>query len=276
MREEVPQQAVPAVAEVRLGPMPPIVRVPSRKQPIKHPSSDGKRMADNIEQERTMNYNGGTLRAHFRACKDILVAVHLLVYYLEGDEETRLVRDVMMVRGVSSGLRGSYRVWEEGKAAEFVVEVLSNSTEANDQGDKRKAWAQMGVLEYFRYDPRSQIMARQLGGRWRIGERLVGASYRELARVTDDSIHSEVLGLDRRVRRRETEPSWRELRLRDPATGEDLPTPEEECEQLIAAKRPIAELEARLGLRDGHKIAEEPHGFVVDAECAALIEVRNH
>lgn len=60
--------------------MSPIVRPPVRKRQGRYPGSDGKRMADNIEREQTMCCAGGTLRAHYRARKDILVAVDLLVY----------------------------------------------------------------------------------------------------------------------------------------------------------------------------------------------------
>ena len=176
-------------------------------------------MADNIAQDRTTNYAGGTLRAHFRTHKDTLVAVDLLVFYGEGDEEITAAPDVMVVRGVPTGLRSSYRVREDGKPPDFVLEVLSKSMHLKDEGEQRRAYARMGVREYFRYDPRGRTMARRLGGRRLIGERLVGGPYREIPQAEDGSVRSEALGLDLRVRRGETEPHWRELRFRDSATG---------------------------------------------------------
>ena len=69
------------------------------------------------------------------------------------------------------------------------------------------------------------------------GERLEGGAYREIPEAADGSVRSEVLGLDLRVKRREREPEWRELRFRHPETGEDLPSHEEEHANRIEATR---------------------------------------
>ena len=208
-----------------------VVEVPKLvgKRRVRYPSSDGKPMADSIEQERTMQYAGGTLRAHFRHREDILVAVDLLVYFREGDPKARVAPDVMVVRGVHSGIRGSYRIWEEGRSPDFVLEVLSKGTHWRDFDPKREKYADMGVSEYFRYDPLGR--AASIGSQVRlVGETLVDGEYRSIARAPDASVRSEVLELDLRVRRNGSHPLWRELRFRDPVTGEDLPTQEEERE----------------------------------------------
>ena len=95
------------------------------------------------------------------------------------------------------------------------------------------------------------------------GKRLRGGIYRAIPRLRDGSIRSEVLGLDLRVKRREREPGWRELRFRIPETGKDLPTLLEVHLARIESNRPaqaaaaarrklerrIAELEAKLAQR---------------------------
>lgn len=63
---------------------------------------------------------------------------------MEGDPETRVVPEVMVVRGVHTGLRGSYRLWEEGKPPDFVLEVGSTSThlkEGGTSGGRTRGWS---------------------------------------------------------------------------------------------------------------------------------------
>ena len=72
------------------------------------------------------------LRHHFRGREDVLVAMELVIYYKRGDNTARLQPDVQVVFGVGRGDRGTYKVWEEGKAPDFVLEVASPSTAEND------------------------------------------------------------------------------------------------------------------------------------------------
>ena len=218
------------------------------------------------------------LQAHFGEGGDIFVAVDLLVYYVEWKPKKCVAPDVMVVRDVPSWRRASYRVWVEGKAPDFVPEVLSDSTHEADEDDKRKAYAGMGVREHFLYDPLGRIMAARPGGRRLQGMRLEGGAYREIPCRADGSVRSKVLGLDLRVRGRGRDAEWRELRFRDPETGEDLPiyaewharwteanrqarAAEQEAKshaearrkaerQAEEARRHIAELKTRQGLQD--------------------------
>lgn len=175
------------------------------------------------------------------------MAVDLLVYYVEWNPKKCVAPDVMVVLGVQSRRRGSYRVWEEGKAPDFVLEVLSGSTHSADADDKRKKYAEMGVKEYFLDDPLGRTMARAPSAQRLTGEHLEGGTYREIPWGTEGTIPSEALGLDLRVKRQERQPRWRELRFRDPLSGEDLPTHEEEHSRRIEATRqaPVAKQESR-------------------------------
>ncbi len=151
----------------------------------------------------------------------------------------------MAARGVRSPPRNSYRVRELGSAPEFVLDVLAEDRHLAEARGKRRIYEEMGVREYFAYDPLGRTMARQPGGRRMRGERLAGGVYRELPREADGSIRGEVLGLDLRVKRRETEPEWRQLRFTEPSTGDDLPTSLE-----VHALRIKAEQRSEAALRD--------------------------
>ena len=123
-----------------------------------------------------------------------------------------------------------YKLWEEPKAPDFVLEVASENTWREDEGPKRTLYAQLGVREYWLFDPREEYFDPPLR---RLT--LVDGRYRSLpARVEGGRrvFRSEALGLDLRL-------EDGRLYFRDPATGEDLRT-------LRSAEARIAELEARL------------------------------
>ena len=175
----------------------------------------------------------------------------LLIYYEEGDPRKSVAPDVFVVFGAAKRNRMIYKLWQEPKAPDFVLEVASKNTWREDLGRKRALYAQLGVREYWLFDPKEEYFDPELQG---LGLR--GRAYRPLlARVENGArvIRSEVLGLDLRVENQT-------LRFRDFATGEQLRShaeattavanattglAEEKVARRIAEAR-IAELEARL------------------------------
>ena len=62
--------------------------------------------------------------------------------------------DVFVVLGVPKGERLSWVVWDEGKAPDVVIELLSESTASKDKTDKKQIYQdRVRVPEYFWYDP---------------------------------------------------------------------------------------------------------------------------
>ena len=86
------------------------------------------------------------LQNHFRDHEDVLVAMELVVYYERGDNTAWLRPDVQLVFGVERGKnRSMYKVWEEGKVPDFVLEVASPSTAEHDARYKAGKYARIGV-----------------------------------------------------------------------------------------------------------------------------------
>ena len=146
--------------------------------------------------------------------------------------------DVFVVFGVPDRMRMSYKVWEEGKGPDFVLEVASPGTWREDVGPKREVYARLGVGEYWLYDPLGGLLRPELQG-----YRLAGGEYeaREAVRSVDGSLalYSETLGLELRA-------SDGEMRFRDPSAGGVLLSYEEECAARQAADaRPDREAAAR-------------------------------
>ena len=117
----------------------------------------------------------------------------------------------------------------------FVLEVLSGGTADKDLGDKRDAYAAMGVAEYFMFDPFRKRIAAGISA-----ERLCNGAYKAMCPVEGgNGYRSDALGL-------EFHAEGHRLRIRDPATGEYLKDFDEQAEAELAAQaRAEVEAEAR-------------------------------
>ena len=209
---------------------------------VHYPSSDGKPMAENTAQWKALLTLGAVLDCRYGNDPDVLVAGDVLIYPQRGKRRRCAAPDVLVAFGVPKRPhRPSYKVWVEGKAPDFVMEVASPSTWEADRGPKKALYAEMGVREYWLFDPMGDFFDPPLEG-----YRLVRGNYVPLTplRRRELVLPSKVLGLELR-------PDAGHVRFRDPAAGEDLHTlPEEKAarEREVAARRKaearVAELEA--------------------------------
>ena len=119
-----------------------------------------------------------------------------------------------MALGVEKRKRRSYKVWCEGKGPDFVLEVASPSTEWWDRQAKPRTYLQLGVREYWRFDPQADLMPERLQG-------MRSAAGRYLPQAWSPGwdgrpvLRSEVLGLEAWV-------DGLDLQLRDAASGREL------------------------------------------------------
>ena len=186
-----------------------------------YPSSDGVAMSETDFQARAIIDARHFLKTHFRERPDVYVSGNIFVYCEQraprgGQPAPAVSPDILVAFGVPRRDRRSYRVWEEGKAPDFVLEVLSRSTAARDLDGKARLYARLGVREYFLFDPAGDEMPTLLQG-----YRLRWGRYEPLAARGPLEVRSEVLGLDLGV------DGERHLRMRDARTGENLPSAEE-------------------------------------------------
>ena len=185
----------------------------ARADDVFYPSSDGKPMAENMWQAKAIMNAAGDLGA---ALPTALVAADILMYPEEGNNRNPIAPDVLVGLGLGTRNRSSYFVWKEGKPPDWVLEVASPSTQADDLGVKRCRYAAMGVPEYWLFDPKGGVYPP---GTPRLqGLKLEDGEYMPLAsRLANggQTIRSEVLGLDVRV-------EGELLRFRD-AAGRDIP-----------------------------------------------------
>ena len=177
------------------------------------------------------------------------VSGNLFIYYREGDPRAVVAPDVFVVLGADSADRSTYRLWEEPKGPDFVLEITSRSTQREDQVSKRELYRSLGVGEYWQFDPTDDYLDPPLQGL-----ELVAGEYRPLpARELADgtrALASAVLGLELRL-------SERGFRFHDPRTGRDLPNYAEAAEARRRKESRIArETEALRRVTAARKAAE--------------------
>ncbi|WP_375492060.1 Uma2 family endonuclease [uncultured Nostoc sp.] len=88
--------------------------------------------------------------------EDGFIGGNMFVYYSLAQVRNKDFKgpDFFTVLGVPKGERRSWVVWEEGKAPDVVIELLSDSTAQADKNLKKLIYQnQMRVPEYFWYDP---------------------------------------------------------------------------------------------------------------------------
>ena len=157
------------------------------------------------------------LERRYRDRGDVLVAHELLVYFDGAKPSRRSARrlspDLLVAFGVPRRDRGSFTVWEEGRAPDFVLEILSEGTwrkdVGEDVGEKVALYEAMGVREYFLFDPHGRAEPRLQAWAYRDAgpkpaevpvnpsrrrRELPGRAMR-IAGKRMRGIHSEVLGL---------------------------------------------------------------------------------
>ena len=229
-------------------------------------------MSDNDWQFTALTNTVSALRVRYQDRPDVYVAGDMLVYYRMNDNRTRVAPDVYVVFGaLGNHRRRSWIISREGKPPDLALEVASPRTWARDAGKKREIYAEMGVTEYWRFDPTGDCFTPPL-----VGERLENGVYREIPLSTEDGIlrgYSELLELDLCVL------PGLELRLYDPATGEWLHTHQESeaARQVESAARQVAEdarhteAAARQAAEDARQAAED----ALKAEEAARQSAEN-
>jgi Uma2 family endonuclease len=135
----------------------------SKDEDIFYPDTDDKPMAESDFQRNPLIYCVQSLKEQFRTCPDIYVSGNLLIYYEEGNPLKSVAPDVFAVFGVPGHDRSSYKIWEEGKAPDMVIEIISESTWKKDLNNV-SLYRRLGVKEYFLFDPLDKYLDPVLRG----------------------------------------------------------------------------------------------------------------
>ncbi len=200
-----------------------------------YPESDGKPMAETDMHAVAIIDLRHRFDNFFANNPDTYVSGTLMMYDVEGPGRTAVSPDILISFGIGKKLRRTYKVWEEGKQPDFVMEFSSKGTFQNDLGHKKAHYASMGIPEYFLCDIDRRYLPTPL-----MGFRLKDGTYERIPENVDGSIPSVTLGVSFHL-------LDEGLAVYDEATEDWLQTPAEAAEQRAAheaAARAEAEAEA--------------------------------
>ena len=209
---------------------------------------------DGVLQESPLRRIINLLWERYEDRPDVFMSGMVFISYDVTDGNARVAPDFFIAFDVPNATirqnLPNFLVWKIGKVPDFVMEVASPSTAAHDLGSKRELYAELGAVEYWRFDP----TGGELYGQPLAGERLVDGEYQpyELQVADDGSFkaYSEVL---------DVEFYWdgHEFDVLDPKTGRTIDKFEAEREaRLEAEAQADMEREARLAEREARLAAE--------------------
>ncbi len=129
---------------------------------IVYPSSDGEPLAETSIHLDVIIAIVVSLRQYLgdRA----IVLSNQFLYYAQGYPRLRVAPDGMVIFGVPPGARDNYKIWQEGAIPSVVFEITSAGTRNHDEGFKKVLYAQLGITEYWQFDPRGEWIPEQLRG----------------------------------------------------------------------------------------------------------------
>jgi Uma2 family endonuclease len=131
--------------------------------PIYYPSGDGQPVAETFDHLYVILITIEVLRLylqHEQAC----ILGNQFLYYEEGSPNKRCAPDVMVIFGVRPGSRDNYKIWEEGEIPRVAFEMTSPGTKKEDDGFKKNLYAEIGISEYWQFDPKGQWIKEKLRG----------------------------------------------------------------------------------------------------------------
>ena len=236
------------------------------------PSSDGRPMSESTRHGRILVHAAYVVCDRYAGQDDVLAAADLLLYYPDPDSPPvadgarppmkSVAPDLFVSFGVPGGDRKSYVLWQEGKPPDFVLEVISESSQRRDRVEKKRIYEHLGVTEYFVFD----------ADRGLEGFRLAGGRYRPIpwtaARPDLDGVYSKTLGLFL-VPGGPENGLENELEWYDPETGEFLLSYGQSKRERRAAKVEAEAKVAEANARAETKVAE------ANARAEAEIEKAN-
>ncbi len=183
-----------------------------------------------------------------------VVFANQFFYYIEGNPRARVAPDVMVVYGIEPGRYRNYKLWEQGQVPGMIIEVTSEETRETDWGFKKRLYEQIGISEYWLFDP----LGEWIGGQLR-GYRLDGEG---VYRPIENQV-SEVLNL-------KLEPGEGRLDLYRLDNGEKLLPPDELAQELEQTEQELAQTEREL--TQIHQQLEQTEQELTQTERELLIE----
>ena len=158
---------------------------------IDYPESDGQPMGETPLHQSWMIRLLNLFQQRYVAQPQVYVACNMMMYYTPGSMHEFLVPDLVVLLDSNRRSRRVLKLWEETQPPNLVLEVTSRSTRDNDTQPKKQLYAQLGIAEYFLFDPSGNELTPALQG-YRLTEPGV---YAPIAQDSGGRLRSEQTGI---------------------------------------------------------------------------------
>ncbi|MBF2085458.1 Uma2 family endonuclease [Thermoleptolyngbya sp. C42_A2020_037] len=135
----------------------------SQSTDIVYPTGDGSPVAETFDHLYALLITLEVLKQYLRG-QQATVLGNQFLYYAQGYPRARTAPDVMVIFGVEPGGRDSFKIWEEGTVPSVIFEITSPSTRIKDETFKKDLYLQLGVQEYWQFDPKGEWIPEKLRG----------------------------------------------------------------------------------------------------------------
>ncbi len=210
---------------------------------IEYSETDGQPMGETEPHRRWMTRIDDILCHRLRGQR-AYVGCNLLLYFLPGQPARFVVPDNFVVLDCDPKERRIFKTWEEQRVPDVIVEVTSLSTKHEDLVKKLAIYEQMGVCEYFLYDPTASYLTPAL-----LGFRLDNGLMTEIEPRAGGVLRCQTLGLDLHL-------NGRRLEIIDSLTGQPALTEAEENWQRAESEKQRAETERAARLAAERRVQE--------------------
>jgi len=131
--------------------------------PVFYPSSDGEPVTETYVHFYALLVTLEVLRQYLKGQRATVLGNQFL-YYAQGYPRLRVAPDVMVIKNVEPGGRDNYKIWEEGEVPAVIFEMTSEGTARQDESFKFFLYEQLGVEEYWLFDPKGEWIPEKLRG----------------------------------------------------------------------------------------------------------------
>jgi Uma2 family endonuclease len=155
------------------------IKVAQQTEPF-YPTGDGEPVAESYDHMYALLTTLEVLRQYL-APRQATVLANQFLFYAQNFPKLRVAPDVMVIFDVPPGGRDSYKIWEEGQIPSLIFEMTSPGTKDVDLIWKKTLYEQLGVKEYWLFDPKGEWIEEKLRGYRLRGEvyELIGDSRSE-------------------------------------------------------------------------------------------------
>ena len=134
---------------------------------IFYPSEDGEPLAETSIHADAIIATVAILRNYLAIAfptRSPVVLVDQFLYYAQGFPKLRVAPDVMVIFEIPQVPYDNYKIWETGKVPSIIFEITSPKTQLKDKEFKRDLYEDIGVQEYWLFDPKGEWIPEKLRG----------------------------------------------------------------------------------------------------------------